>query len=181
MSHYTWSHARAHESDYYFNDPRVDYGNSYYNRRNVFVMLGNWDSPFGRNRAIGGNLSGWVDQVISGLTLNGTWTAETGLPFTPSYSLCTQDQDIDGQGGSLCRPNAVVPGADFGLHAGSFNPITHKVRYFNALPTLTRSRPGRRTLCTSFARPFRKYSKGCPLGPASHQRRSLAREEVHVS
>ena len=139
MSHYTWSHARAHESDYYFNDPRVDYGNSYYNRRNVFVMLGNWDLPFGRNRAIGGNLSGWVNQVISGLTLNGTWTAETGLPFTPSYSLCTQDQDIDGQGGSLCRPNAVVPGADFGLHAGSFNPTMHNVRYFNALPTLTQA------------------------------------------
>jgi hypothetical protein len=136
LSHYTWSHAQAHESDYFFMDPKADYGNSYYNRRNVFVATGNWDLPFGRNRVIGGSLPGWVNQIIGGFTLNGTLTWEGGLPFTPSYSLCAEDQDIDGQGGTLCRPSAANPGEDFGLHAGPFNPATHTVSYFNPVPTL---------------------------------------------
>ena len=136
QSNYTWSHARAHESDYYFNDPSADYGNSYYNRRNVFIVDGNWDLPFGRQRAVGSAVPGWMNQIIGGFTLNGDLSAETGLPFTPSYSLCTEDQDIDGQGGSMCRPNSVGPAADFGLHAGAFDPVGHDVRYFSALPTL---------------------------------------------
>jgi hypothetical protein len=136
LSHYTWSHARANESDYFFINSRADYGNSYYNRRNVFVTAGNWDLPFGHDKAIGSNTPGWVNQAIGGFTLNGTLTWEGGLPFTPSYSLCTEDQDIDGQGGSLCRPNKVGSlGGD--LHAGSFDPVSHSVRYFPSYPTLT--------------------------------------------
>ncbi|HEV2274013.1 MAG TPA: hypothetical protein VGR96_07595, partial [Acidobacteriaceae bacterium] len=135
LAHYTWSHARAHESDYFFLNPRADYGNSYYNRRNVFVVAGNWDLPFGKGKAIAGHSSGWVNQVIGGFALNGTLTSETGLPFTPSYSLCAQDQDIDGQGGTLCRPNA-APGASVSFHSGAFNPVAHSVSYFNPVPTL---------------------------------------------
>ena len=54
MANYTWSNARANESDYFFNNSRADYGNSYYNRRNVFVANGNWDLPFGQKHLIGG-------------------------------------------------------------------------------------------------------------------------------
>ena len=90
MAHYTWSKAQAHESDYYFNNPKADYGNSYYNRKNVFVMTGNWNLPFGRGQQFAGNVPGWVNQVIGGFMLNGSWTWESGLPFTPSYQLCTQ-------------------------------------------------------------------------------------------
>jgi hypothetical protein len=137
LSHYTWSHARANESDYFFNDSRADYGNSYYNRRNAFVFAGNWDLPFGKGKLLGGNAPGWVNEAIGGFTLNGTVTAETGLPFTPSYSLCAEDQDIDGQGGSLCRPNAVgITGPQASLHKGSFNPVTHSVQYFQPVATL---------------------------------------------
>lgn len=137
LSHYTWSHARAHESDYYFINPRADYGNSYYNRTNAFILTGNWDLPFGRSKPIGGNLHGWANQLAGGWALNGTLTAESGLPFTPSYSLCTQDQDIDGQGGTLCRPDAVAPGAPQAtLGKQAFNPISHSVAYFNPVPTL---------------------------------------------
>jgi hypothetical protein len=137
LSHYTWSHAQAHESDYYFMDAKADYGNSYYNRRQIFVAAGNWDLPFGRNRAIGGNAPGWANQIIGGFSLNGTLTWESGLPFTPGYSNCVQDEDIDGLGGSLCRPSAAHAGQDFGMHAGSFNPVTHTVSYFTPVPTLT--------------------------------------------
>src|SRR3984957_10289770 len=136
LSHYTWSHARANESDYFFLNSRADYGNSYYNRRNAFVLTGNWDLPFGKGRPIGGNLRGWENQIVGGFALNGTLTAETGLPFTPSYSLCSEDQDIDGQGGTLCRPNAVGSGPQASLHKGSLNPTGHDVPYFSPVPTL---------------------------------------------
>src|SRR6202789_761762 len=136
LSHYTWSHARAHESDYYFMDQRADYGNSYYNRRNAFVLTGNWDLPFGKGKPVGVNLPGWAKQVVGGFALNGTVTAQTGLPFTPSYSLCTEDQDIDGQGGSLCRPNGIGTGHQASLHKGSFDPVSHSVAYFAPVPTL---------------------------------------------
>jgi hypothetical protein len=135
LSHYTWSHALAHESDYFFMGPSLDYGNSYYNRRQVFVTSGNWDLPFGHGRALGGNASGWMNQIIGGFSLNGDLTWESGLPFTPSYQLCTQDQDIDSQGGTMCRPS-LVPGASVHVGAGPFNPITHSVSYFTPLPTL---------------------------------------------
>jgi hypothetical protein len=136
LSHYTWSHARANESDYFFINSRADYGNSYYNRRNAFVFAGNWDLPFGKGKLIGGNAPGWVNEVIGGFALNGTVTAETGLPFTPSYSLCTEDQDIDGQGGSLCRPNGIGTGPQASLKKGSFDPVSHSVSYFQPVPTL---------------------------------------------
>ena len=136
LSHYTWSHARANESDYFFMNSRADFGNSYYNRRNAFVLAGNWDLPFGKNKAIGSNLPGWANQAIGGFALNGTWTWEGGLPFTPSYSLCAEDQDIDGQGGSLCRPNGIGSGPKASLHQGSFDPISHSVSYFSPVPTL---------------------------------------------
>jgi len=135
LSHYTWSHALAHESDYFFMDPRADYGNSYYNRRNVFVTAGNWDLPFGRNQLIGSNAAGWVNQIIGGFSINGDLTWEGGLPFTPSYQLCAQDQDIDGQGGTMCRPS-LAPGASVHVGAGPFNPVTHSVSYFTPVPTL---------------------------------------------
>lgn len=135
QANYTWSHAQAHESDYYFIDPKVDYGNSYYNRRNQFNAFGVWDMPFGRHHAIGGGAPAWVSQLIAGWELSGNVVAETGLPFTPSYSLCTQDQDIDGQGGTLCRPS--WNGGSFQLGAGSFDPVAHSVRFFPAFSTLT--------------------------------------------
>lgn len=136
ISHYTWSRAQAHESDYYFNDPKADYGNSYYNRRNAFVLTGNWDLPFGRNKLIGSTAPRWLDELIGGYTLNGSLTAQGGLPFTPYYSLCAQDQDIDGQGGSMCRPNAASSSISSGMHAGSFDPVGHTVRYFQPVPLL---------------------------------------------
>lgn len=136
LSHYTWSQARANESDYFFMDSKADFGNSYYNRRNVFVFTGNWDLPFGKGKALGAAVPGVVNQLIGGFALNGTWRWESGIPFTPSYSLCTQDQDIDPQGGTLCRPNALGTGPQATLHAEPLNPVSHTVQYFQPVPTL---------------------------------------------
>ena len=135
-ANYTWSKARAHESDYYFIDPKADYGNSYYNRPQSFIMTGNWNLPFGRGQAVGGHAPGWVNQVIGGFMLNGDWTWQSGLPFTPAYQLCALDQDIDGQGGSMCRPSWAGGGESFRLHPSSFNPVAHSVSYFTPVALL---------------------------------------------
>ncbi len=132
LSHYTWSKALAHESDYFFNDARADYGNSYYNRRHVFVFTGNYDLPFGRNRAFAAGAPGWLNQIIGGFAINGALTLQSGLPFTPTYANCSQDEDIDGVGGSLCRPHKT--GASPQIHTGSYDPIARKVQYFPTAP-----------------------------------------------
>ena len=136
MANYTWSSARANESDYFFIDHRADYGNSYYNRRNAFIFSGNWDLPFGHEHYLGGHAPGWVNEFIGGYSLNGVVTADSGLPFTPSYSLCGEDEDIDGQGGTLCRPSKSSSNPSIGIHKGSFNPSTHEVQYFPEVATL---------------------------------------------
>ena len=132
LAHYTWSRSMTHESDYFFIDPRVGYGASYYNRRNAFVLAGNWDLPFGKGRPFGGNVPGWLNQVIGGFNLNGTLSWESGLPFTPSYNECGNDRDT-----GPCRVSHIDGSPDYGLGAGSFDPITHTVQYFASVRALT--------------------------------------------
>ncbi len=127
LAHYTWSRALAHESYYFGINPRVGWGPSYYNRPNAFVLAGNWDLPFGKNKAFGSNVPGWVNQVIGGFALNGTFTWQQGLPFTPSYQNCSADNDL-----GICFLNRT--GASLNQHAGSLNPVTHKVQYFTPAP-----------------------------------------------
>ena len=149
---YVWSKARAHESDYYFIDQHADYGNSYNNRPQQFLMNGNWNLPFGHNQAVAGDVPGWLNQVIGGFALNGSLTWEQGKSYTPSYSLCTQDQDIDGQGGTLCRPNTVSPGPNYGLGAQGFNAAGHYERYFTPVALMTAN--------GQVSGPYRRPAKG---------------------
>jgi len=136
MANYTWSKARAHESEYFFINPAEDYGNSYYNRPQQFLANGNWDLPFGHGHRIGAHVPGWVNQIIGGFSINGVLTAEDGLPFTPTYAECGQDEDID-TGGTLCRPNAIGPHVNYGLGKQGFNPVAHNERYFTPVAPLT--------------------------------------------
>ncbi len=162
LSHYTWAHALAHESDYFFIDKNADYGNSYYNRRNVFLLSGNYDLPFGRNKQFASNVPGVVNQIIGGFALNGTLTWESGLPFTPNYASCAADQDVD-TGGSLCRPSKSGIAPDIGPRA--FDPIAHRVKYFTAAPAVL----GNGQTFGSFTRPafatFGNYGRDSLWGP----------------
>jgi hypothetical protein len=127
LSHYTWSRAMTHESYYFAIDPKIGYGASYYNRPQAFVLAGNWDLPFGKGKALGGNSSRALDYLIGGYALNGTVTVESGLPYTPGYQNCSADNDL-----GICRPNAI--GNNFQLGAGKFDPATDSVRYFTPSP-----------------------------------------------
>jgi hypothetical protein len=70
--------------------------------------------------------------VIGGFNLNGTLSWESGLPFTPSYNECGNDRDT-----GPCRVSHIDGSPDYGLGAGSFDPITHTVQYFASVPALT--------------------------------------------
>jgi hypothetical protein len=128
LSHYTWSKALTHESYYFFIDPHVGYGPSYYNRPQAFVFAGNYDLPFGRGKMVGGGVSRWVDRFIGGYALNGTFTWQSGLPWTPGYQDAGADNDVIG---FLNRT-----GQAFHTSVGSLNKATHKVQFFTPLPNV---------------------------------------------
>lgn len=127
LSHYTWSHALAHESYEFAFDPRIGKGNSYYNRRQAFVFAGDYDLPFGKGKMLAPSVPGWVNQIIGGFQLNGTLTWDGGLPFTPTYNECSADEDA-----GVCFLNRT--GAGFHIHKGSFNPTTLSVPYLPTSP-----------------------------------------------
>ncbi|HEY6337496.1 MAG TPA: TonB-dependent receptor [Candidatus Sulfotelmatobacter sp.] len=147
LSHFTWSKALTHESYYFFIDPRVGYGPSYYNRPKVFVFAGNYDLPFGKGRMFGSNPAGWVNRVIGGFSLNGTLTWEDGLPWTPGYANSGQDNDIIG---FLNRSGA----GGFSTHIGSFNPSAHKVQFFTPSPYILQPAGQANSAFGAFARPL---------------------------
>lgn len=140
QANYTWSQARANESDYFFMNSRADYGNSYYNRRNVFSANANYDLPFGHNQMFGAKSSGLVNEIIGGFSVNTVVTAETGLPFQPSYAECSADEDIDGPGGTLCRPNLATVGG-FAPHKSAIHIVpgtnSNYIQFFTPVAPMT--------------------------------------------
>lgn len=46
-----------------------------------FVASGIWEIPFGRGRALGGDMKSWVNTLIGGWELTGIYTAQSGTPI----------------------------------------------------------------------------------------------------
>ncbi len=121
---YTWSKAMNYGSTYFANDPRVEYGPNDTNRNQLFVLSGMYELPFGRNKMLLGNVNRAMNYVVGGWQLAGTTTWESGLPFTPTYAECGNDQDIDTNSSnpgtsSDCRPDKAV--GSLPLSVGSLN------------------------------------------------------------
>jgi hypothetical protein len=127
LAHYTWSRAMSHDHYYFLIDPRVAYGPSNYNRRNAFVFAGTYELPFGQGKTFAGNTHGWVNQIIGGFMLNGSVTAQSGLPFNIGYANCGQDEDL-----GICYLNKT--GVGFDLHKGSYDPISRSIPYLTPSP-----------------------------------------------
>lgn len=140
LANYTWSRAMDYGATYFAQDPAVEYGFADTNRGQLFTMSGQWQLPFGRNKALLGNANRWVNQIIGGWQLAGTTTWESGLPFTPTYAECGSDQDIDSNYGgpgtsSDCRPNTV--GGILPTSVGSLDTANHSRSYFTPVAPLT--------------------------------------------
>jgi hypothetical protein len=127
IAHYTWSHALNYNCGYFAVSPHVCYGNDDQNRPQVFVANVVYQLPFGKGQRFGGNASTWENQIIGGWQVTGTMNYSAGLPFTPSYGECGQDNDV-----GVCYP-LKGNGAQWKMGGGSFNPQTHSVVYFTPI------------------------------------------------
>jgi hypothetical protein len=67
-----------------------EYANSPYDVRHRFTLNGNYQLPFGKNRAFL-NKSRWEDEIVGGWSTSLTFVAQTGTPFTVSPDISTAD------------------------------------------------------------------------------------------
>lgn len=67
----------------YPNDPRVDWGPAATDLRHVAAFNTSYDLPFGNGKALLAGLGPLADHVVSGWTLSGIATVQSGFPFTP--------------------------------------------------------------------------------------------------
>jgi hypothetical protein len=65
---------------------RADYGLASYDVRNIAVINGIYELPFGRGKALATGLEGWRDALASGWSVNSIVTLQSGFPFTPQLS-----------------------------------------------------------------------------------------------
>ncbi len=90
---YTWSHSIDNQSSVVntvtggylcdIRDVNACRGNSDFDIRHLANFNGIWEVPFGRGRAIGGNMNKWADAVIGGWTFSGIVGARTGFAINP--------------------------------------------------------------------------------------------------
>jgi len=100
VSHYTWSRAYFHDSNYYAIDPAVAYGPVDQNRNHAWITNIVYELPFGKGKKYMSGANTLTNYVIGGWRLTGTMNWSGGLPWTPSYKDCGADQDV-----GVCRPD----------------------------------------------------------------------------
>ena len=127
LSHYTYSKAHNYQ-DGYATNPNVLYGRDDYNRDSVFVATALYELPFGKGKKFLSNSGRAADLLIGGWQWNSTWTIGSGIPWTPSYQLCGGDEDT-----GPCRPSRA---GSVSVSSGKFDPVSKRVKYFNALPAV---------------------------------------------
>jgi hypothetical protein len=100
LATYTWSHALDDASDAAGNFSAIgtrnqalipfidEFTNSVFDVRNRFTINGNYELPFGKNKAFLNN-SRWEDEIVGGWSTSLTWAAQTGIPFSVSPNIST--------------------------------------------------------------------------------------------
>jgi hypothetical protein len=105
VSHYTFSRARFYDNNYFAIDPKVAYGPMNVNRNHVWVTNFLYELPFGKGKKYMSDANTLMNQVVAGWRVTSITNWSGGLPWTPSYSDCGEDQDV-----GVCRPN-IAPGS----------------------------------------------------------------------
>ena len=100
LGHYSYSHSNGFDYGSYANNPRLAYGPDDFARNHVFVASIVYALPFGRGQKYRSSASRWEDLIIGGWQISNTSNWSGGLPWTPGYGECGQDQDVD-----VCRPD----------------------------------------------------------------------------
>jgi hypothetical protein len=144
LANYTWSRALNYGATYFAIDPSVEKGPTDTNRNQLFVLSGIYELPFGKDKMFANTGNRWLNYAVGGWELAGTTTYESGLPFTPTYAECGQDQDVDSNSGnpstsSDCRPDTDfnAPNKGFVRSVGAFDPTTRSRSFFTPVAPLT--------------------------------------------
>jgi outer membrane receptor protein involved in Fe transport len=87
-ANYAWQKAISWASAFSTWDKAALKGDDDSLRRQQIVIYGLYELPFGRNRLVGSNVNGVVNQIIGGWQLSPVLNYSSGLPFTLSYSSC---------------------------------------------------------------------------------------------
>ena len=131
MSHYTYSRAYNHDSNYYAINHDISWGPVDFNRDHVWVLNTVYELPFGKGKRFAGGAGTVMDYIIGGWQVSNTTNWSSGLPWTPSFSKCGAEQDV-----GICRPNKGNGSFDVGV-SGSIDPITHTLTYYTPVPDIT--------------------------------------------
>ena len=122
-------------------NPRIDWGLSNSNVRNLAVINGTYELPIGKGRPFLKGASGWRSKLASGWSVSGIQTLQSGFPFTPVLGY---NPSNDGDSRNPVRPSwnpaftgTLIPGSPNQY----FNPAA-----FIVPPTGTYGNVGRNTL-----------------------------------
>ncbi|MCU1302255.1 MAG: Cna B-type protein [Candidatus Sulfotelmatobacter sp.] len=135
VTHYTYSHAYNYTDSYYAGSHAVAWGPVDFNRNHVWVLSTVYELPFGKGKTYLSGSGKGVDYLVGGWQVSNTTNWSSGLPWTPSFGECGDQQDI-GQ----CRPDKNSSGS-FGTHLGSLDPITHTITYFTPVAPMALPNP----------------------------------------
>ena len=102
LAHYTYAHAKNHESGYYPIDRNVNYGRPEWQRNHVFVAANVFELPFGKGKRFLNHGSRALDLIVGGWQANANLILMSGQGFTVSYAECGADEDV-----GVCRPDLV--------------------------------------------------------------------------
>ncbi|HXM99087.1 MAG TPA: carboxypeptidase regulatory-like domain-containing protein [Candidatus Dormibacteraeota bacterium] len=133
VSHYTWSRARFYDGNYFAIDPKIAYGPMNVNRNHVWITNVVYEIPVGRGKRFMTDANKWIDYAIGGWRVTSITNWSGGLPWTPGYKNCGNDQDV-----GVCRPNRASGSFKLGPQNVT-DPITGQVflNWFVPVPELT--------------------------------------------
>jgi len=109
-----------------WNFPSLDYGNSDYVRRHVFIVNYVYQLPIGRGRRWLRGANPVVEGLVGGWQVSGITTYETGLPFTVNFAV--PSNYIGWWGG---RANLVSGSSVYSTQNRGSHDVTSGVQWFN--------------------------------------------------
>jgi hypothetical protein len=102
LGNYTFSHAKNHDSPDFLYDPSVEYGRPAWQRNQNITVSTIYELPFGKGKALAGNVPTALNYAIGGWQLVNVTTIMSGSGVNPNYQECGSDNDA-----GVCFPNVV--------------------------------------------------------------------------
>ena len=115
-ANYAWQHARSQNAGYSTWSHAAVTGPDGALRRQQIIVYGLLELPFGRGKAFLSNVNPIVNQIVRGIQISPVITYSSGLPFTLSYSTCSQQLPsgapcyVNGKPSSFKKHVTGVPG-----------------------------------------------------------------------